>query len=80
MSVYAGSLDDVSVVGVEGFSYRVRERAGELPRIFMRKSAGVEERYLEDVSPGVVRPGMLIAKNRLVVPLWCIAPLREISL
>lgn len=67
MNVYTGELKDVEITGVEGFSYRTRERAGEVPLIFIRTAQGMEERLFELVSPGVVKPGGLKAITRVGV-------------
>ena len=67
MSIYIGRLQDVEITGVEGFSYRTRERVGEVPLIFIRTSQGMEERVFEQVSSGIVKPGGLKAITRVGV-------------
>jgi len=62
MKLFVGKVGDREIVGTESCSFRVRERAGAFPRVFVRYPDRIEEWILEEKS-GELHLGALVAVN-----------------
>ena len=62
MKIFFGAVGKREIIGTENCSFRVRERSGEFPRVFIRYPDRIEEWVLEEKS-GELHLGALVAVN-----------------
>lgn len=74
--MFAGMVGDREIVGTENRSFRVRERAGAFPRVYVRHSDRIEEWVLEEKS-GELHLGALVAVNTRRCPKHTVEVERE---
>jgi len=76
MMMFTGRVGDREIVGTESCSFRVRERAGRVPRVFIRRSDRIEEWILEERN-GELHLGGLKAVNQRRFPKSTVEVSRE---